>query len=199
MLTFGITGGIGSGKSVVSKLMDILGVPVYISDIESKKLLNQSEEVRESLIKAFGDRIYHGTQIDRALFASIIFNDRHKLAEANSIIHPYVKKHFFEWLSKHQSDGKDLVATESAILFESGFNGHVDKVILVYAPLECRIARVVSRDNATREETLARMQNQMADEEKLELSDYVILNDDSISVIEQLRLILQKSGLEQLI
>lgn len=186
MKVLGITGGIGSGKSVVSRLMEVMGIPVYVADIESKSLLDSCDELKFSLTEAFGSQIYKNGCIDRRVFASIIFGDAEKLDKANSIIHPFVRQHFFDWVQKQQEAGKNLVATEAAILYESGFDQFVDKVILVYAPQQTRIARVARRDNVTRDEVMARIRNQMPDEDKIQKADFVVCNDGTQSVICQI-------------
>ncbi|MBP1616433.1 MAG: dephospho-CoA kinase [Bacteroidetes bacterium] len=192
MKIYGITGGIGSGKSVVSRLMETMDIPVYMADIESKSLLNTSDRLKASLIEAFGSNVYKDGFIDRKLFASIIFNDPEKLQEANRIIHPFVKQHFFDWIERQQKAGKNVAATEAAILYESGFDKFVDKVILVYASLETRIKRTVIRDNISREEVIARINNQMPDEQKIKKADFVVLNDGTKSIIHQIEAIIKQ-------
>jgi dephospho-CoA kinase len=192
MKVFGITGGIGSGKSVVSRLLQIMGVPVYVADTESKALLDSSKGLQEVLSENFGRNIYKDGHIDKKLFASIIFRDKAKLQEANRIIHPFVKQHFFDWIGIQQMAGKKVVATEAAILYESGFDEFVDKVILVYTPLETRIERTMFRDNVSREEVIARISNQMSDEDKIKKADFVVRNDGKESVIQQIVTIFQQ-------
>ncbi|OJU48187.1 MAG: dephospho-CoA kinase [Bacteroidales bacterium 45-6] len=187
---FGITGGIGSGKSVVSRLMETMDIPVYVADVESKSLLDTSAQLKSALTEAFGSNLYEKGFIDRKLFASIIFNDPEKLQLANKIIHPFVKQHFFDWVEKQRNAGKKTVATEAAILYESGFDQFVDKVILVYAPLETRIHRTMLRDNASREQVEARIKSQMQDEDKIKKANFVILNDGTKSIIHQIEVIL---------
>ncbi len=190
MKIFGITGGIGSGKSVVSRLMETMDIPVYVADVESKSLLDTSAQLKSALTEAFGSNLYEKGFIDRKLFASIIFNDPEKLQLANKIIHPFVKQHFFDWVEKQRNAGKKTVATEAAILYESGFDQFVDKVILVYAPLETRIHRTMLRDNASREQVEARIKSQMQDEDKIKKANFVILNDGTKSIIHQIEVIL---------
>lgn len=192
MTSIGITGGIGSGKSVVSMLMKVMGIPVYEADAESKKLLNTSAELREALKDAFGENLYEGTQINRPLFAAIIFNDPAKLQLANSLIHPQVRKNFAAWLDARKAEGHSIAAAEVAILFESGFRQFVDKSILVYAPLECRLERAMKRDSTSREQITARIKNQLPDEEKMPLADFVIYNDGTRSVVGQVEEILRE-------
>lgn len=182
-MILGITGGIGSGKSTVSEIFSLLDIPVYIADIESKKLTTTSPVIREKLIKEFGDNLYDGNILNKALLASYIFNDKNKLEKANKIIHPEVDKHFLTWIESHKE--KPIVAAEAAILFESGMNRFTDKVLMVYTPLEERIKRVMARDNSSREKILERINSQMPDEEKKKLADYIIYNDESKSLINQ--------------
>lgn len=183
-MILGVTGGIGSGKTTVSKLLTLYDIPVYVADIESKRLTAESPIIRKKLIEAFGDNLYDGGTLNKQLFAGIIFNDNSKLALANSIIHPEVASHFQEWCSKHSH--YPIIAQESAILFESGFNTFMDKIVMVYTPLEERIVRVMQRDKSTREQVIERINSQMSDEEKAQRADYVIKNDENISLIPQI-------------
>ena len=190
MIILGITGGIGSGKSTVSQLLEVYGIPVYIADNESKKLVATSPVIKEKLIEIFGEELYEGGVLNKPLLASHIFNDNKKLELVNSIIHPVVAEDFKNWCEKHSKFS--IVAHEAAILFESGFDKFMDKIVTVYAPLEVRIARTLARDNTTREKVLERIQNQMPDEKKAELSDFVIVNDEKSSIVEQVNLIIQQ-------
>ncbi len=190
MTILGITGGIGSGKSTVSQIFAMCGIPVYIADTESKRLVATSPVIREKLIKLFGEELFAGGVLNKPLLASHIFNDKEKLETVNAIIHPEVEKDFKEWVIAHKE--YDIVAHEAAILFESGFNRFVDKVVMVYTPLDIRIERTQKRDNTTREKVMERIQNQMPDEKKAELSDFVIVNDGTKSLIGQVLNTLQQ-------
>ena len=183
MIKIGITGGIGSGKSIVSTLFKLHGIPVYNADEETKKLNNTSSHIREQLTEHFGEDLYDNNVLDKKKFANIIFNDPAKLELANSIIHPEVLKHFTHWCTQ-QSD-HSIVALEAAILFESNFHIHLDKVVTVYSPLKTRIERVSLRDNVTAEIVESRIKNQMPEKEKIGMSEYVIVNDYENSLIEQ--------------
>lgn len=190
MIVLGVTGGIGSGKSTVSELLRLNGIPVYTADDESKKLVASSPIIREKLIELFGNDLYDGEILNKALLASHIFTDKNKLDKVNTIIHPEVEKHFREWIKDKKQ--YPIVAQEAAILFESGFQRLVDKVIMVYAPLDIRIERVVNRDKVSREMVIDRVKNQMSDEEKAKLSDFVIVNDGTSSLIDQVMEIIQQ-------
>lgn len=183
MIILGITGGIGSGKSTVSEIFRLVGIPTYIADIESKKLTATSPVIRKKLIEEFGENLYEGATLNKALFASYIFGDKEKLEKANKIIHPEVDKHFRSWVDYHKE--RPLLALETAILYESGMNRFTNKSIMVYTPKEERIRRVMTRDNSSREKIMERIESQMPDEEKKQLADYVIYNDETESLIKQ--------------
>lgn len=190
MIKLGITGGIGSGKSTVSQIFATLGIPVYIADIESKRLTDTSPIIKYKLTKLFGEDLYPNNRLDKKKLASLIFNNEEYLDKVNKIIHPEVAKDYQDWVTKHKKS--NIVAKEAAILFESGFNKFVDKTIMVYTPLEMRIERTMKRDNVNRENVLNRIKNQMPDEEKAKLSDFIIVNDNSRSLIEQVLTILKE-------
>lgn len=190
MIKLAITGGIGSGKSVVSEILRLYGIPVYIADDESKRLTESSDDIREKLTEKFGNNIYEGGKLNKPLLASIIFNDKEKLKTVNSIIHPVVRADLSDWLESY-ADSK-IIASESAILFESGFNAMFDKVITVYTPLEIRIKRIMSRNNTSYDNAKQRIESQMPDEEKVKLSDFVIYNSGNISLIQQIESVLTK-------
>lgn len=183
MIKIGITGGIGSGKSIVASLLNLHGIPVYLADTESKILTVTSPVIREKLIALLGKELYtEEGLLNKKLLASYIFSNPEYLKEVNAIIHPEVKRHFTEWAERQLSE---FCAIESAILFESGFNQTVDKSLMVYAPLELRIGRAMQRDNVSREEIINRINNQLPDETKKEWSDYVIHNDDIQALLPQ--------------
>lgn len=195
MIILGITGGIGSGKTTVTNIFSLMNIPIYIADIESKRITTSSPLVREKLIALFGAELYNGSELNKPLLASHIFSDKSKMQQVNAIIHPEVEKDFVLWLEKHQ--GAKIVMHEAAILFESGFDKLVDKTITVYTPYEERIKRTMKRDNITREEVIGRISNQMSDEKKKELSDFIIVNDNKHSLIEQVCTILKQLDVYQ--
>jgi dephospho-CoA kinase len=183
MTKIGLTGGIGSGKSVVSSLLDVLGVPVYEADTESKRLLDSSPLIRRELVGLLGESIYRDSGIDRKRLAAIIFTDLDMLKRVNAIIHPAVRLHFLDWVARQSVD---ICAIETAILFESGFHRFVDISVMVYAPLEQRIERTMLRDGASRDEVLCRITNQWSDEKKKTYADYILHNDGCQALIPQL-------------
>ena len=192
MIKIGITGNIGSGKSVVCELLKIHGIPVYNADKEAKRLNDSSPAIREKLIRHFGKEIYVGNKLDKNKFAQIIFNDPEKLSLANSIIHPEVAKDFAAWVAS--KNNYPIVALEAAVLFEGNFHHYVDKTITVYAPLELRIARASPRDNVPIEKIKEREKNQIPDEEKLKMADFIIYNDEKHALIPQVSNLLKQLG-----
>ena len=190
MIKLGITGGIGSGKSTVATLFQLHGVPVYNADEETKKLNNSSPIIKEQLMKHFGDDLYPNNELDKKKFAHIIFNDAEKLKLANSIIHPEVLRHFTNWCNQHSN--QPIVALEAAILFESNFHKYLDKVITVYSPLQLRIKRVSKRDKVSKEMVRSRIKHQMPENEKIDMSEYVIFNDNQHSLIKQVEKLLKE-------
>lgn len=171
----GLTGGIGSGKSAVAQLFITHGVPVYIADVEAKKLM-QSQTILKKIKIIFGDLVFDDKKINRAKLAAIVFKEPEKLAQLNAIIHPAVHEHFIKWVKKHRD--YPYIIKEVAILFETGGEKYCDKVITVVAPASLRLQRVMKRDNATEEAVLARMNNQWTDEQRILKSDFVIENID---------------------
>lgn len=184
MKKVGITGGIGSGKSTICKIFELLGVPVFNSDTEAKGLMNSDLVLKNSIVNLFGNNILSSTgAIDRKALAAVVFNDKQKLKALNELVHPAVGKYFESWLLKYKH--LPYIIKEAAILFESGANKQVDKVIVVTAPKELRINRTLMRGGAERIEIEQRINNQLPEEELKKLADYVISNDETKSVIEQ--------------
>lgn len=169
----GLTGGIGSGKSTIAAYFSSLGVPVYIADDEAKKILSTPQAVKE-IKKFFGDSVFTDGVPDRQKLAGIVFGSPERLQQLNEIIHPKVNEHFSGWVGNNSNT--PFVIKEAAILFESGSYKNCDKIILVTAPAEVRIQRVMQRDNVSREQVLSRMASQWDDQKKAALSDYVIDN-----------------------
>lgn len=171
----GLTGGIGSGKTTIASYFEELGIPVYIADDEAKKILFLPEVVNELAI-TFGNQILTDGVPDKAKLAAVVFNDPNQLAKLNAIIHPKVAEHFKDWIT--ENTGKLFVMKETAILFESGSYEDCDAIILVTAPIDVRIKRVMQRDGVSRNKVLERMANQWDDDRKAVLSNYVINNLD---------------------
>ena len=182
MLKIGITGGIGSGKSTVAKIFEVLGIPVYYADEEAKKLMNEDELLREKLIAAFSDEVYTAGKLNRGYLSSVVFKDAAKLHLLNSIVHPAVIAAADNWLKQQTTP---YALKEAALLFESGAQEYLDKVIGVSAPKTLRINRVIKRDNTTREEVIARLNKQLDENIKMKLCDFIIINNDQEMLIPQ--------------
>lgn len=189
ILKLGLTGGIGSGKSYISQLLRKKGIPVFDSDTEAKSLMVNNNNIILSLKNLLGEEVYINGEINKPLIASYIFSSSDNAGRINAIVHPCVKEEFLSWAEKKKNEGYGTVAIESAILFESGFDSVVDKVITVHAPLETRISRVIKRDNTTREKVIERIKSQTDENLKLIKSDYIIENDGEKSVEEQIETI----------
>lgn len=175
MTILGITGGIGSGKTTVCNVFASKGIPIYNSDERAKNILMHHPEVGQQLLKLFGENIFTDNLPDRRKIATIVFSDKEKLKLLNTIIHPKVKEDFEQW-KKEQTH--KLIIKEAAILIESGAYKQVDKVLVVTAPLEQRIKRVIQRDGTSRQEILNRLSNQMDDKTRLKYADFVIDNSE---------------------
>jgi dephospho-CoA kinase len=191
----GLTGGIGSGKTTVANEFSSLGIPVYITDLEAKKLM-QSDSVLNQIKEEFGDIVFDKGILIREKLSEIVFNDDKRLAKLNSIVHPAVKQHFREWLLEHQNN--PFVIYESAILFESGSYKECDYIVNVVAPLEIRIQRVIERDKTTREKVLERIKNQWNDEEKSSKSDFIVKNTSMEAIKLEIVKILNFLGIKQM-
>ena len=186
-LSVGLTGGIGSGKSTVAEFFRLLGVPVYTSDSEARKLMQTDSLIRKNLIQAFGESVYLETgDLNREVLAKIIFNDVDALKKVNAIVHPQVRQHYQKWLLK-QTEAK-YVIQESAILFDTGLYKSFDKIITVTADKAIRIDRVLKRDSCTKESVLERMSKQISEKEKITKSDFVIYNNDELIIPQIIRI-----------
>lgn len=185
-----IIGGIGSGKSVVSRLFRLMNIPVYDCDSEAKRLMNTSAALRSELIKAIDERVYQADGvIDRAYLASFMFGNAQHVALVNSIVHPAVRADFKQWAANTQAS---IVAVETAILFESGLDADVDSIVLVSAPIETRISRAILRDHSNEQAIRQRMKSQMSDTELVTRANHIIQNDDTTSLIVQVEQVIQK-------
>jgi len=185
MLRIGLTGGIGSGKTVCSKIFSMLGVPVFNSDVEARRLMETDHELKVAMKSLFNASFFLPSGLpDRKKIAELVFAEPAKLKELNSLVHPAVFRAFDAWVKEHQ-DLVPYILKEAAILFESGAATGTDYSILVWSEPEMRMKRVLLRDNSTREQVLNRIARQMPDEEKMKLANYIIYNDERHSVLEQ--------------
>jgi dephospho-CoA kinase len=185
----GLTGGIGTGKTMVAEYFKSLGIPVYIADEEARQLMT-SDNIINALSNEFGKEIFKNGILNREKLAQLVFNNPKKLQKLNSIVHPEVKKHFDNWVEKHKN--YPFVVKEAAILFESGSHKYCDTIITVTAPLETRLQRVMKRDKTDRESVLKRIENQWTDEQRIAKSNYVIHNLSVESTKKQVDEILKK-------
>ena len=192
----GLTGGIGSGKSTVASYIASEGIPVYIADEEAKRIMEQPEVVLE-VQQLFDEKIVlENNQLNRAKIAEIVFENPQKLQELNALIHPKVKQHFTNWLKQHEDF--PFIVKEVAILFETGGDASCDKIILVTAPEEVRIQRVMQRDKNERINVKNRIKNQLSDKEKKAKSDFIIENidiNDTMKQVDKVLKILKENGL----
>ena len=179
-MKLGITGGIGSGKTSVCRVFGVLGIPVFSADPEAQIIMNNDRSVMDGINDIAGRNLYPGDKLNKVELASLIFNNPELLKRVNSLVHPVVFKHFREWSGIQNTP---YVIMEAAILFESGASNLVDRVATVVAPVEERISRVILRNKLTREQVVDRIKNQMTDEERIRLSDYVINNSENEMII----------------
>ena len=182
MLHIGLTGGIGSGKSTVAKVFETLGIPVYYADDAAKKLMNENEELKKQIIYHFGEESYTNGQLNRSYIASVVFGSKEKIELLNSLVHPATIADSENWTKRQQSP---YIIKEAALLFESASAQGLDYIIGVSTPKALRINRVMKRDNVSREEVIKRMENQINEEMKMKLCDFIIYNDEQQLMIPQ--------------
>ena len=182
MLKIGLTGGIGSGKSTVAAIFEVLGIPVYYSDEASKRLMIENEELRSSITNHFGAEAYADGILNRKFLAAQVFNDNEKITLLNSLVHPVTIKDAAEWIEMQKAP---YIVKEAALIFESGSYKYLDYVIGVDAPKALRIQRTIGRDNISSQQVEARMSRQMDENEKMRLCDFVIMNDEQQMLIPQ--------------
>ena len=187
MLRIGITGGIGSGKSIASRLFQALGVPVYDADTRARWVMENDEALRSELVAAFGADTYDvAGRLNRTALASTVFNNPARLAQLNSLVHPHVGIDFERWAAAQQQTGHAYVLKEAALLFEAGSYKLLDRIITVFAPLAVRAARVLRRDpHRSAADVAAIVAKQLSEEEKMQRADYVLVNDDARPLLPQ--------------
>jgi dephospho-CoA kinase len=183
MLSIGLTGGIGSGKSIVAKIFRTLGVPVLDADALAKKIMLENEDVRAQIINSFGAESYNQAGLNRSFIANIVFKDPFQLEVLNSIVHPATIEAGKKWASQQNTP---YTIKEAALFFESGSAEGMDLIIGVFAPDALRIQRVMHRDQTSREEVLNRMKHQISQTIKMKLCDRVIINDEQSLLIPQI-------------
>lgn len=183
MLKVGITGGIGSGKSSACKIFEVLGVPIYYADDRAKSLMTTDDELVAGIKARFGEAAYQNGELVRPYLAEKVFNDKEALEALNSLVHPAVARDAERWQKDHQNAPYTL--KEAALLFEAGSYKQLDQIIVVTAPKEIRIQRVIKRDGVTAEQVEARMNNQWPEEKKVALADHILNNDGQHELIDQ--------------
>ncbi|MCD6200525.1 MAG: dephospho-CoA kinase [Bacteroidales bacterium] len=184
MKRVGVTGGIGSGKSFVCSVFEHMGIPVYNADNRARELMKRSPQLRESLTALLGEKAYREDELNRSYLAQILFRDPAMREKINGLVHPEVFMDFQQWVQKNQ--GKHYVIQEAAIIFESGADRLLDRVINVYAPVRERIQRLMSRDNLEPEEIRKRMRSQITEKERRQRADYVLVNDGKRMLLPQI-------------
>lgn len=182
MLKIGLTGGIGSGKSIVAKVFEALGIPVYYADDAAKRLMNEDVVLKHKIQQQFGTDVYAEGKLNRKNLADIVFNDPEKLSQLNALVHPATLTDAEKWM-KAQTTAYCI--KEAALIFESGAHEYLDYVIGVTAPVALRIQRIMQRDGITREDVLLRMDKQLDESEKMQLCNFVIKNDEQSLILPQ--------------
>ncbi len=179
-MKLGVTGGIGSGKTSVCRVFNVLGIPVFSADPEARQIMENDEGIIRRINSIAGKNLYINGSLDRMELATLIFNDQILLDKVNSLVHPVVFDHFKRWELEQSAP---YVIMEAAILFESGASKLVDRIVTVVAPMEERVDRVIHRNNLSREQVMERMRNQMDDETRIRSSDYVIQNSENDLIV----------------
>lgn len=182
MLKIGLTGGIGSGKTTVANIFKVLGVPVFDADSVAKQVMETNPELKQKLVKQFGEPVFTEGKLNRKFLADIVFKDPHQLDILNALVHPITLQEAENWFSKQKAD---YVIKEAALLFEAGAGAGLDYIIGVFAPQAVRIKRVMERDGSSRDQILARMDRQISEAIKMRLCDFVIHNDEQQLLTKQ--------------
>jgi dephospho-CoA kinase len=189
MFRVGLTGGLGSGKSTVASVFEVLGIPVYYADAAAKRLMNEDPALKEEITKHFGKNAYSNGVLNRQYLASMVFDNKKKLELLNSLVHPVTIRDSEHWMKEQHTP---YAIKEAALIFESGSQSELDHIIGVQAPLPLRIRRAINRDHITKEQVLARINKQMDQDMKMELCDSVIINDEEQFVIPQVLAVHEK-------
>ncbi len=189
MLNVGLTGGIGSGKTIASKIFEVLGIPVYQADAAAKRVMETNSVLKNQLIEQFGNDAFVDGKLNRSYIAEIIFNDKEKLQLINSLVHPYTIQDGIEWMKKQTTP---YAIKEAALIFESGSQSNFDYIIGISSPQTLRLNRTLKRDNINRELVLERMENQLDEETKMKLCDFVLLNDERTLLTTQVLAVHEK-------
>lgn len=182
MLKIGLTGGIGSGKSSVAGIFNVLGIPVFDADTQARLVMENDEQLAFSIRSVFGEETYVDGKLDRPFLANLVFDNPYKLEQLNALVHPATITAANNWIQQQKAA---YIIKEAALLFEAGTAANLDYIIGVYAPKHLRIKRVMERDNVTREQVLARMSRQINEDIKMKLCDFVLVNDEQELLIPQ--------------
>jgi dephospho-CoA kinase len=185
MLKIGITGGIGSGKSAACKIFEGLGVPVYYADDRAKYLMQHEHFLIDQIKKNFGESVYENGRLNRGLLSELVFHDKAKLNLLNSLVHPAVFRDTERWTEEQREKNVAYTLKEAALLIETGSYKALDHLIVVTAPLDVRVSRITQRDKTSAEEVMARVRNQLPEEEKLQYASYIIHNDSDETHLEE--------------
>ncbi len=181
-LRIGLTGGIGSGKSTVAKVFEVLNIPVFYADVAAKEIMNTDAVLRQNLITAFGEKTYTNNKLNREYLSSVVFNNLAQLERLNAIVHPATIAAAEQWFAQQKTA---YVVKEAALIFESGSSAGLDYIIGVTAPEPLRIQRTMKRDNITREQVIQRMNKQIDETIKMKLCDFVLVNDEQQMLLPQ--------------
>jgi dephospho-CoA kinase len=182
MIKIGLTGGIGSGKSTVARIFEVLGTPVYYSDLAARRLMNEDPELKAGIIRHFGEASYIYGQLNRPYISQLVFHDREKLELLNRLVHPVTLRDSDLWMKQQRGP---YAIKEAALIFEAHADRYLDYVIGVYAPEALRIERTVERDRISPSQVHERMKNQLEEDQKMKLSDFIIYNDEEHPVLPQ--------------
>lgn len=185
MLKIGITGGIGSGKTTVCRVFELLGIPIFYADTVAKLIMNTDPVLKEEILKTFGKKIYSNDgELNRSHLSSIVFNNESELNKLNALVHPAVFRAFDKWLAMHTD--APYIIKEAALLFETESYKMCDLSVLVVSPEASRVRRIIARDGISQDEIVLRMKRQLSDEKKIKLADHILFNDESQLLISQI-------------